>query len=204
MPNLDFYAVDDDQAAVLNALFDLGMFRVFEAYSQPGNKLQEFHGTTEIPEDPHGSFVMLYTLGSGPEPMADRVDVRPGTHGDATFRYRCLGWGLIGLHLGNHFEDRELRSSHTNHNTEKRAMKWAEALPDMGDPAAWDFPAVTKASGRLNRVIRGMAIHKIGSRPVLPLAAQLIAEAGLIHEYGVGLHASPSPGMMSRAAQPMP
>jgi hypothetical protein len=54
---------------------------------------------------------------------------------------------------------------------------------------------VTRASGRLNRVIRRMAVSKVGSHPVLPHAEQVIAEADLQYEYGVGIHAIPSYGM---------
>jgi hypothetical protein len=39
---------------------------------------------------------MLYVLGSGPEPVTRRIDLRPGNIlGSATFRYQCEGWGLI-------------------------------------------------------------------------------------------------------------
>jgi hypothetical protein len=64
-------------------------------------------------------------------------------------------------------------------------------LHHLGDPAAWDWPAVTSASGKLNRAIRRMAVDKIGSHPVLPHAAQVIADANLRYEYGTGIHATP-------------
>ncbi|WP_410790024.1 hypothetical protein [Kribbella sp. C-35] len=41
MPNLDFYAVDEDHTAVLDAVFRLD-FRVFEMYSDEGTELREF------------------------------------------------------------------------------------------------------------------------------------------------------------------
>jgi hypothetical protein len=195
VPNLDFYAVGEDQTAVLNAMFDLGLFRVFETYSAPDAELREFDGPDEVPHDPHGPHLMLYAFGSGPEPTAHRIDLRPGALGDATFRYTCQGWGLIQLLLANLFEGTELRWSHTNHNTEKRAMKWADVTPDVGHPSEWDWPAMTRASNRLNRVIRSMAVGKRGSRPVLLQADQLISRAGLQFEYGMGIHARPSYGM---------
>jgi hypothetical protein len=139
---------------------------------------------------------MLLVIGAGPEPVAKRIDFVPGIV-DATFRYSCEGWGLILLHYGGVFGEQELRWSHTNHNSEKRASAWAHTLNHLGDPAAWDWPAVTSASGKLNRTIRRMAVYKIGSHPVLPHAAQVITDANLRYEYGTGIHATPSFGMTS-------
>lgn len=56
MPNLDFYAVDDDWSAVLETVFDLGMFRVFESNSEPDRELREFHAPAEIPAGSTGPF----------------------------------------------------------------------------------------------------------------------------------------------------
>ena len=38
-------------------------------------------------------------------------------------------------------------------------------------------------------------MSKIGSHPVLPQAAQVIAQNELQHEYGMGIHLTPSYGM---------
>jgi hypothetical protein len=195
VPNLDFYAIEDDQKAVLDVVFDLVVFRVFEAYSEPDSQLREFRSADEIPEDPRGAHVMLYAAGSGPEPLSQRIDLRPDALGNAKFRYRCQGWGLIQLHFGTRLGDGELRWSHTNHNTGARAAKWAGTLPELGDPTVWDWVSVRKASDQLNRNIRTLAITKIGSHPVLPRAAELIGREGFRFEYGTGIHAQPSPGM---------
>src|SRR5262245_27476847 len=194
MPNLEFCAVGDDQAAVLDAVFRLGAFRVFEASSEPDSELREFGAPSEVPDDPHGPYLMLYVVGSGPEPSAKRIDLRPGALGNATFRYECQGWALITLHFGNLFEGRDLRWCHTNHNSETRARKWSEVFPDAGDPARWDWSKVTSASGKLNRAIRAMAVNKVGAHPVLLHAAQLITQSGLQYEYGAGIHPTPSFG----------
>lgn len=137
----------------------------------------------------------LFVVGAGPEPIARRITFLPGVAGDATFRYTCEGWGLIQLFYGGPLGVEELRWSHTNHNSQKRASAWAPAAPGLGDPAAWNWAAVTNASNRLSRAIRRMSVDKIGSRPVLPNAAQFIARTGLRYEYGMGLHATPIPSM---------
>jgi hypothetical protein len=202
VPSLSFYAVGDDHRAVLTAAFDSGAFRVFEAYSEPDRPLREFDTVDVVPDLPSGRFLMLYAVGSGPEPVVRRIDLRPGALDDATYRYSCEGWGLIQLHLGGVFGGRELRWSRTAHNTEKRAAAWAAASPRLGDPALWDWASVTKLSGRLNRVIRRMAVTKLGARPVLPRAAEAIEQMGLRYEYGTGLHAAPAFGQ--RVVGPMP
>ncbi|GAA3736091.1 hypothetical protein [Micromonospora maritima] len=191
MPNLDFYAVAADWPSVLEAMFDLGLFRVLEFDSEPNHELREFRAVADVPEGPRGRHLALFVIGSGPEPVARRIDLLPSAPGEKTIRYNCEGWGLVQLLYGGPVGTRELRWSHTNHNTEKRAAAWATASPRLGDPAEWNWAAVTSASGRLNRAIRRMAVRKIGSHPVLPHAARFIADAGLRHEYGTGIHLSP-------------
>ncbi|MBB5800470.1 hypothetical protein F4560_000238 [Saccharothrix ecbatanensis] len=198
MPNLDFYAAGDDWSAVLGVVFDLGLFRVFESDSEPDRELREFHAATEVPGGRQGRHLALFVTGSGPAPVARRIDLRPGALGDATFRYCCEAWGLVQLYHGGPAGTDELRWSHANHNTEKRAAAWSATLPRLGDPAQWNWPAVTSASGRLNRAVRRMAVDKIGSHPVLPHAARFIEEGGLRYEYGTGIHATPSFGMSRR------
>jgi hypothetical protein len=194
VPNLDFYAAEHDWSAVLQAVFDLGLFRVFESDSRHDHELREFRTADEVAQDHHGRHLQLLVVGAGPEPVAERIDFVPGIV-DAAFRYTCEGWGLIQLHYGGAFGAQELRWSHTNHNSEKRASAWARTLHHLGDPAAWDWPAVTSASSKLNRAIRRMAVDKIRSHPVLPHAAQVIAKANLRYEYGTGIHATPAFGM---------
>ena len=191
MPSLTFYAVDEDWLAVVEAVFDLGLFRVFQATSEPDRELREFHTAEEAVSSRQAGQLMAFVVGAGPDPQARRIDFRPGRPGEATFRYTCEGWGLVQLSYGGPFGPRELHWSHTNHNTRKRAAAWAEVIPRLGDPADWNWPTVTSASGKLNRVIRRMAVSKIGSHPVLPHATQFIADAGLHYEYGMGIHANP-------------
>lgn len=201
VPNLDFYAVADDQGAVLEAIFGLNLFRVFEAYSEPDSQLREFVAAEEVPLTSRGAHLMLYAVESGPEPTAHRIELRPGGLGDATFRFQCQGWGIIQLHFGDLFQGDELRWSHTNHNTEKRAAKWAAVYPELGDPAAWEWAAVSRASSKLNRTIRSMAVGRIGSHPVLPQAAELIRRLDLKYEYGIGVHGTPGSGMTQPIAR---
>jgi hypothetical protein len=91
-----------------------------------------------------------------------------------THRYVAEGWGLISLQLGG-LSKKGLHPSHTNHNSEKRARKWADTYADrMGDPSAWDWDVITRTSARLNRRIRSLGSAKLGSRPVLPAAREAL------------------------------
>ncbi|GLX94784.1 hypothetical protein [Herbidospora sp. NBRC 101105] len=133
MPNLDFYAAEDDWAAVIEVVFDIGLFRVFERASEPGRELREFHDPLDVPDSRPARHLALFVVGSGPDPVARRVDRHPG---DTTFHYVYEGRGIVQLDYGGLYGPHELRSTHTNHNTEKRAFAWAAALPSLGDPAA--------------------------------------------------------------------
>jgi hypothetical protein len=92
VPNLDFYAADDDWFAVLETVFDLGLFRVFESDSEPDCELREFQTATDVTNGLRGRHLALFVVGSGPEPAARRIDFLPGARGDTTFRYCCEGW----------------------------------------------------------------------------------------------------------------
>jgi hypothetical protein len=202
VPNLDFYAIGADHTAVLDAVFELGVFRVFEEYSEPNEELREFTTCGQVPTT-RPPLLALYVVGSGPEPVADRINLRPGhILGDATFRYRCEGWGLIQLVFGSAADDGTgLARSHTNHNTAQRALKWSKVTPTAGDPERWDWTLISRTSNKLNRLIRRMAVRKIGPWPVLPEAARLIADGGLRYVYGLGIHTSPSRGMRGEVAR---
>lgn len=92
-----------------------------------------------------------------------------------SFRYRVSGWGLIQLYLGGMNEnEKTLIHSYTNHNSEKRAIKWQETSPEMGRADKWDWQEVNKVSRNLNSYIRKLSVSKIGSRPILENALSSI------------------------------
>ena len=184
LPHLGFYAVDDDRRAVVDAVFDLGGFAVFEMYSQPGRPIRHFERACDVPMVPHGPHLMLHAAGVGGIPILDDP-------ADTEVSVPIGGWGLIQLSFGGFFARRELRWSVTNHNTLKRAEKWHGVHPELGSPHGWDWSAISRASARLNRRIRALAVDEIGPKPVLPAAADLVARHGLRHVYGTGVHARP-------------
>jgi hypothetical protein len=56
MPNLDFYAAEDDWPAVLEIVFGLGLFRVLESNSEPDRELRVFETAAEVPADREACF----------------------------------------------------------------------------------------------------------------------------------------------------
>ena len=184
MPNCDFYAVPSDFEPILRFIFEAMDCRVFEAYSRFDHDLREFSRLEEFVDSTHSklgdcsndklsSSLMLWPFKASDQVRIRRIELSPaarlGKH-----RHAVEGWGLISLQLGG-LAETELHPSHTNHNSENRAKKWADTYKDtMGDPSAWNWDIVTRTSAKLNRHIRSLATAKIGSRPVLPAAKEAL------------------------------
>lgn len=174
MPNCDFYALDDDCLAVLDFVFDQPTWKLFELASLPDQELRSFTSTAEVVAahrvGERATYFQLHAPEMKGQVVAKRIDFTPGAVAGATHRYSCEGWGLIQLHLGAPSGGR-LSSSHTNHNSARRARTWEPTYPDATDRVDdWDFAAVTRLSSRLNRFIRGRAVARQGSRSVLAAA----------------------------------
>jgi hypothetical protein len=112
--NLDFFAVDLDQEAILDFLFGHTDVRVFDSYSLPDAALREFKSTAEIAQayelgmdENGGGTAVLLQLWS-PSVMSDLVVTRfaldPTTCEGHTFRYRIDGRGLIQLYFRWHLQ----------------------------------------------------------------------------------------------------
>ena len=186
MPNLDFYSANDDHEPIVDFVCSCGQFRLFEMYSKPDCEISEFttiqqfrkHFGFEQWENAPCVLLQLYAVDSGGEARFEQIELKPGALGDAKFRYGCVGWGLIQLYLENPRKG-HLRASHTNHNSEKRALAWADTCKDkLGEPSHWYWKEVESTSRRLNSFIRRLSVEKDKSRPILPIAIKL-RDAGL-------------------------
>ena len=182
MPNLDFYAAHNDHESVLSWVFAHGGFRVFELSSKPDSEVVEFSNLEHLKT--HFEFsnwqeapvllLQLLAVKSGGTPSFRRVNYNTGAVESAKFCYKCEGWGLIQLYLQKAFSDL-LRASHTNHNSEKRAITWSQTIQMESSPNDWDWTEIASASRRLNSFIKKQGKEKLGARPVLPVASQLRA-----------------------------
>jgi hypothetical protein len=174
MPNCDFYALPDDCREVLDFIFRQPGWLLHEHASAHDSTVRIFDSVESIMSAFQFGDAPLYFQLHAPEMKGrvvhQRVTFQPAAVPGASFRYDTHGWGLIQLYFGSVRPDRSLTNSHTNHNSESRARKWAGTYTEVGDPSDWDWPAVERTSGRLIRYIRKIAPDKQWSRPVLPAA----------------------------------
>jgi hypothetical protein len=178
--NLDFFAAETDQRAVLDFLFSSTDVRVFESYSEFDADLREFHSTDELAAafplgiDPHGNgktiLLQLWSRSVMSELTIRRFALNPTACEGHTFRHSIEGGGLMQLYLGG-VCDRVVTMSHYGHQSKVRAQKW-----DVDQGVNWE--ALKTVSNRIQYLIRKrLAAGKVPGRPVLPQALGL-AHAG--------------------------
>ena len=184
MPSLYFYAVEDDHPLLVDCLFEPDLdLRAFETQSRPNEGIREFHSADEVLGAWRGSSPGSLTLAllapdSGVAPTFRKVSLRGPSYRQGDYDFRCEGWGLIHLHVGQVMHDQLSRST-LGHNSERRAAGRAQTYDWLGAPDAWNWEAVTATSRALNRGIRKAASGFVGSRPVLPAAYQA-SQSGLL------------------------
>lgn len=181
MPNCDFYALDDDVLEVTEFVFKETPCQIFESYSEPCESLIQFSKPLEIVDAYYsstGNFLLqLYSPTMKGKFFIDRFDLDPKKFGNGAFRNRTMGWGQIQLYFGR-LQNEKLQTSHTNHNSQKRAMAWYEQYPENDDPSLWDWDEVLRISRKINRFIRKISVDKIGSRVVLKAANTWVSKGG--------------------------
>ena len=191
MPNIDFYAAGEDFTAVLTYIFERSGCRVFESYSAFGAELAEFKSIAEISSRyeigecrgaAHSVLLQLVSPSASNEFAIRRIALDPNRCEGHTFRHAIEGWGLIQLYLGGTGPN-GLVASHSNHNSEARAMKWADTHQSLGSPQRWNWQEISAVSTAFNRHIRTkLALYKLGSRAVLPAAGALLASGATPRE----------------------
>jgi hypothetical protein len=162
LSNCDFYAAAGDFEPILQSVFADLRCRVLEAYSGYDKDLREFTCMDELVKGTNldkgrlSCFLVLWPVEASDQVRIRRIKLDPSS-GLGTHRHVAEGWGLISLQLGGR-DEQGVHHSHTNHNTEKRATKWADTQHYMGDPMAWNWNVVTRTSDKLNR-----RIHRLQS-----------------------------------------
>jgi len=178
--NLDFFAAEADQRAVLDFLLSSTDVRVFESYSEYDAELREFRSTDKLAAtfplgtDPHGNGNAILLILWSPSVMRDltitKFALNPENCDGHTFRHRIDGGGLMALDLGG-VCGQVVTRSHFGHQSQARARAW-----EVDDGVNWE--ALKTLSNRIQYHIRKrLAAGKAGSRPVLPQALEL-ARAG--------------------------
>ena len=157
---------------------------MLESYSVPGKGLRRFKTLQEVLEVFDGASclsveLMLYSPSMRGRYRISRIDLKTKVFAATPWRETIEGWGLIQLSLRG-VREGALPPSHTNHNTEARALKWAPTYPDSPPVAEWDFTEVTKVSRRINTHIRDtLAVARTGSRLILA-GAQALLQSGAV------------------------
>jgi hypothetical protein len=174
--NLNFFAAEPDQKAVVTYLFSSTDVRVFESYSEFGRDLREFRSfdalaaTFPLGEDKYGNGYAVTLMLWSPSVMKDltikRIALIPEKCNGHTFRYQIDGGALIQLCFGGVHEKTVTRSNFA-HNSEVRARKWGVA-----DGVDWG--ELKTLSNKIQYHIRKrLAVAKVRACPVLPQAYAL-------------------------------
>lgn len=168
MPNCDFYATAEDLIPIVDFIFRNDGWTLFELASRPDMEVKSFNTSAELALEPHkrSHHFVLYAAQMRGSVNFRRIALQPGAVPGASFRYATEGWGLIQFYVELPHEGL-LRPSHTNHFSEKAALKWSGVRKEMSSVDGWDWRAVSGISRRLNQYIRGRSVAKHGSRPIL-------------------------------------
>lgn len=187
MPNCDFYAVGKDHKLILDFVFSLDDCEVYELSSPVDQTVAQFRSTDDIQNRykiqswdtrfEQSIHLQVYPRDACGQIVFEKVVFSANYKGPGSFRYNSSGWGLIQLYLESP-RNKRLRPSHTNHNSEKRALAWEQTYPEFGPAAKWHWPAIKRWSRSLNRFIQKNGVAKHYSRVLLPEAKRL-SEAGI-------------------------
>jgi len=133
-----------------------------------------YDGYTRLIETGRPLYLTVWPVNASEAVQMKHIDLDPKKCDGHTFRYTVVGWGLVQLYFRGKTQ-KGLESSHTNHNSEARAKKWAATyLDELGSPEQWNWSEVTRVSSKLNRYIRKCAVRKIGARPILRHADDIL------------------------------
>jgi hypothetical protein len=183
MPNCDFYALRADATQVLKFIFNETDCQVYELYSIPGEDLRQFKSVDEtlaaydLNTPRPGALLQLYSPSMGGYLSIRQFELDSRKFGPGALRSNTEGWGCIQLYLDG-LDNDGIHPSHTNHNSENRALAWQSTFVDrLGPASAWNWRVVTAISSRINRHIRNkLAVSKDGSRPLLPQAFEMLRD----------------------------
>jgi hypothetical protein len=181
MPQLEFFAVREDQLALLKFILTETDIQIFEHASRPDSDLRQFHRPEEVDDayslgiDDHGNGLLatlaLWSPSVMPKLQTVRIDFDPKRVRHARFRYEPRAGGLMQLYLGGE-KELVITKSYFGYRSEKGARAWGVA-----EGVDWD--GLSRLGRRIQYRIRKMAVTKVPGRPILPGAAKL-HEAGFL------------------------
>src|SRR5690606_14303561 len=174
--NIDFFAAEVDQRAVLDFLFSSTDVRVFESYSEYDSELREFRSTEEVAEvfplgsDPHGNGSFVHLQLWSPSVMRnltiERFDLIPRYCEGHTFLHQVDGAALMQLYFGG-VHGTVVTKSHFGH--------WSRVRAEADGPIEGvDWEAMKKLSSRIQYHIKErLAVGKAHGYIALRQACEL-------------------------------
>jgi hypothetical protein len=196
MPWLKFFAAPDDFPPFFEQLL-IAPRRLFEVYSEPGQKSREFFMADAtlrslLGQDPDGNGVRLHLALWAPEimpaPGIRRIVLRGPEFPPGSWRESVEGCGLFWLQTGGLHAD-AITASSLGWFTQRAAARQCTVEPGP-DSVNWAAHAALAAS--LKRVVRQLAVARAGQHGILPDAltrhragARLILGRGLKQEFRV-------------------
>lgn len=165
---MEFYAVQEDRAMILDYILNETDLRIYDGYSAHDREIMMYDSTESIERKIDAEVRMatfaLYSERLGGRLDTRRIDLNPNPEGHK-FRYVTEGWGLIHLHFGKvfynkHTQREQLEHSVINHNSETRARNWYPTIPNLGDPDLWDWKAVGRESRKIENMIKKLSIKE--------------------------------------------
>ncbi len=192
MSNCDFYATIEDHELILNQLFEENNCEIYELSSDFEKPLKQFSNTEEVLAEfsrsyPNGKkwpsvYLQIYVVDCGFKFTPNKVALSPEKCEGFKYRYNADNFGLIQLYLEAPTK-KGLSNSHTNHNTRKRAERWARTPEEIIEIESCDFSKISQFSSKLNRFIIKNSVAKVSSRPVLSGALGLWNEGINLNPY---------------------
>lgn len=153
---------DEQFLAMLDAIFESEPVTVYEAYSEYDKELRVFASANQVlaqvarlkAGDISLVYLSLHFGNAEGYVRKKRITLKPRKCKGATFRYSVEGWGLIHIQLS---QKENCMQCELSANSEKRAQKWEEYIPELESAALWNWIEVNKQKRRLNRVLRKSA-----------------------------------------------
>jgi hypothetical protein len=177
VPTIGFFGAQADLAALLDWLLVGEGLQACEAYSALDSLLRHFRTRADVTaafdlgKDAHGNgtaiHLALWKPDVLPAPQPRRITLKPGSCGDATFRFSAEGNSLIYLQLGG-LNDRVITQSTIGQNSEVRAEAWGVA-------EGVDWERANKLWGRISyHLRRRVSVASANGSPVLSQACALV------------------------------
>ncbi len=142
----------------IDFLFEFERPKVWQEYSDYGQKLKEFHSPKEVREvigNPKNSILAIYFPRTKGSLDFRKINLVPEACDGHTFRFQVRGWALFHLYLD--YKRPHLIGCRISCNSQKRAEAWYSTMREMGNPGRWDWKEVESIGRAITRKMGQLA-----------------------------------------------